>query len=408
LDKNADARLPAPTKAALAPLAMKLAEESLARDRYPAAERLAKAARLMSAGRDSEVAKSAQELLDRLPRLTKDYAQLKKAEEALAAHPNDPAANLAAGKIHCFSRNTEESWNLGLSLLIKGSDPVLKIVAEAELAVDPATAEPADAVRLGDLWFDAATGASEDVRADCRRRAIHWYQQALPGLQGFNRAKITRRLEDLGASSARETEPKTEEKPAPKSTAKAEGRRGAGAAAEESSGKPPPPKAALLNPAIQRIRSQYKEQLAKGASVDVKRQLIRDLYKSAESTQDPATQFAMLQTSRDVAVELGNPDWFDPIIGAMNSRFTIDILKMKIECMKLAWQSPSAKTYQKPLTDYSRQLLDDAIEQKDRVAAEQALVVLVAAARATNNSQLLKELEDKVRQANPAAAKGRK
>jgi len=192
----AESRIGSGGKKELSKGALDLAEELLAEDDYETALRLARAAHTMALARDTATAKQATELLRTLQNLKLHHDRFQQAEKILAGDPNNPAAHLAQGRFYCFAKNTPESWEKGLPMLAKGSDAKLKALAEAELAVD-AKSDPGDLFNLAEQWYEASKTADETTRQSYRGRAIHWYQKALPDLQGFTQKKAKLRLDEL-------------------------------------------------------------------------------------------------------------------------------------------------------------------------------------------------------------------
>src|SRR5436190_3546399 len=78
------------------------------------------------------------------------YQSFKSILEVLAKTPDDPAANLEMGKFLCF---VKDNWDLGLRFASKGADPVLKGLADREMALPQQAAER---VAIADGWFDLA------------------------------------------------------------------------------------------------------------------------------------------------------------------------------------------------------------------------------------------------------------
>jgi hypothetical protein len=119
------------------------------------------------------------------------YRGYLQAQETLARQPENPAANLMAGKYHCL---VKDNWRRGLSLILKAKDPLLSPLAEAELSQPT---EAAGMIALADRWWEASVKVEESVARGCLNRAAQWYRRALPNASGFTRAKIQRRLDEL-------------------------------------------------------------------------------------------------------------------------------------------------------------------------------------------------------------------
>ncbi|MGD0094825.1 MAG: formylglycine-generating enzyme family protein [Planctomycetota bacterium] len=110
--------------------------------------------------------------------------------------PDDPAANLLAGKYLCFTKN---DWEKGLPLLVKGADAGLKVLAWKELAQPD---EGAAQMALADSWWDMAEKESaKPQKAAMRDRAKSWYEKALPSLTGLTKIKAERRISVADAGS---------------------------------------------------------------------------------------------------------------------------------------------------------------------------------------------------------------
>jgi hypothetical protein len=199
LTEASEERMTAAAKKALAPLALDLAKDAAAEDDYAGAERLVEAAKEMAQGKDLTVLKQAGALLERLAEGSQRYARFLDAQKTLAQKPDDMNANLVEGQFYCFFKNDEKSWARGLPLLAKGSDATLKALAQAELAPGRDASNPAEMIKLADLWYQGATSGDASRRPDVLRRAAYWYRAALPDLQGFNKSKSLRRLEDIQA-----------------------------------------------------------------------------------------------------------------------------------------------------------------------------------------------------------------
>jgi hypothetical protein len=176
----------------VADAAMDLADAATDADDYALAERLLKlagaaASRASSAALVSGVAAQVREL----DATRKAYAALEPDRKALAADPNDPAANGRVGRFFCFVKG---DWDAGLRCLAKCDDEKLKAAAELDL---PGPAAAADRAALADRWYDLSAGLKGAERAGARRRAAQWYAQALPDLAGLPKTRVAKRLAEL-------------------------------------------------------------------------------------------------------------------------------------------------------------------------------------------------------------------
>jgi len=90
----------------------------------------------------------------------------------------------------------KQQWDRGLPLLLKGEDATLKALAENEQAVARAPI-PSEVVKLADQWMEASTTIEEPLQRFARRRALFWYEKALPRLSGLTRERVSRAMEAL-------------------------------------------------------------------------------------------------------------------------------------------------------------------------------------------------------------------
>jgi hypothetical protein len=177
---------------ALAQAALAAAAEAEDADDYEAARRLALAAgEAASKGGPRALQARARAEAQRIERLAKEFARVRPAAEALRRDPTDPAANLALGKFRCL---VQDRWQQGLPLLARSGDHAWRALAKMELAaLDTAARQAA----LGDAWWERAAAQEGELRDVLRRRAYHWYRQALPELDGAARVRVRERVADL-------------------------------------------------------------------------------------------------------------------------------------------------------------------------------------------------------------------
>jgi len=100
------------------------------------------------------------------------HAARVRAEQALAERPDDPQANLAAGKFYFFVKDDTDT---ALAMLAKGDDRELADLAVAEQT--PPT-DPAGMIDLAKRWSSTSQQAGWPDRQWFRHRAATWYGKA--------------------------------------------------------------------------------------------------------------------------------------------------------------------------------------------------------------------------------------
>jgi hypothetical protein len=175
--------------------ARKLVDAAIAADRYDIARAMSELClNTARAINDADLIKDAAAAVQSVKEVETAYADAKKAAEALAVKPTDPDANLKLGRFRGFYK---ADWLAGLPLLELGSDKSLAELAKLDLA-NPASAE--DQVKAGDGWWDLSQTFTGLAAANLQHRAAMYYALALPQLSGLAKAKLEKRLKEIGAN----------------------------------------------------------------------------------------------------------------------------------------------------------------------------------------------------------------
>jgi hypothetical protein len=177
---------------------VRLADEAAAADQFESALRIVARAQA-AAARDAALGARVRDRLREIQEIQKESAALAVHHKTLATNPDDGPANTAVGKFTSF---VKRDWKRGLPMLAKGSDPILKALAEKELAKPSSVA---DRVALADGWWDAGDKMTGSAKLAALERASHWYESAAEQATGLTQAKIRVRLEayeKLKAASA--------------------------------------------------------------------------------------------------------------------------------------------------------------------------------------------------------------
>ncbi len=177
----------------LAEALLALLDELIATDQYEAADKAAVQAQQFSRrSGDSALSLRTTTRMKDVAEAKSRFTGMKKVLEALARNSDDPPANLEMGQFLCFVKG---SWDLGLRFLAKGSDAVLKTLAERELAL---TGESAALVLIADGWWDLAEKEKPSLRkGHLLAHARLLYEAAKEGASGLVRIRIEKRLDAL-------------------------------------------------------------------------------------------------------------------------------------------------------------------------------------------------------------------
>jgi hypothetical protein len=190
----------------LAGHALSLAGAAIADDQYELADRMGSLT-LIAAGKTSNryLLQRGKERIAQVEENRKAYQSAKASFDILKDRPDDPEANLTAGKFLCFAK---EDWAKGLPLLAKGSDKSLARLASQD-AANPKAAP--DQVKMADDWLHRAGIEKVPAKYKLLLRAHYWYVEALPNLTGLAKAKIIRQLDEI--EEAIESSPLPKQKP---------------------------------------------------------------------------------------------------------------------------------------------------------------------------------------------------
>jgi hypothetical protein len=124
-------------------------------------------------------------------RYQNDFQAVATAQQRLKEAPDDPAANLAVGfHLACEAGK----WDEGLPFIVRGSDPVLKTAAKADLD------RPADSksqIAIADFWWSYSRQNGVRSEPEVLLRAAYWYDKALTLFaDGADRERAIDRIED--------------------------------------------------------------------------------------------------------------------------------------------------------------------------------------------------------------------
>lgn len=188
--------------AAVASAAYQLILEAIEKDDYDSADKLATiAVTAAKRSKDRAAMKQMRTTEKDLKKLRIQYGKVKEALVVLEKEPDDPDANLLAGKYRCF---VKDDWESGLAMLAAGSNQEFQSVADRELQ-EPQTSD--DQLKLADSWYDLAK-KSANYKNQIMTRAAFWYEKSLrsqPALAGKDKARVEKRIALMSGSGSRAT-----------------------------------------------------------------------------------------------------------------------------------------------------------------------------------------------------------
>jgi DNA-binding beta-propeller fold protein YncE len=181
---------------AVAEAALSLIDEALFEDEFQIAQELADAA--AAAAARTKVLK----LVARVSRRVQDVEAARKEHDRIkpflervakaeAGGKADPEASFQLGWYKCLIKG---NWEDGLPLLAKGNNATWRAFAQSQLQrPDP----PVQQAKLGDACLEMAEKEKGAAQQSLQRRALYWYDQALPKLKGLTRARVEREVVEL-------------------------------------------------------------------------------------------------------------------------------------------------------------------------------------------------------------------
>ena len=131
-----------------------------------------------------------------LPALKRAYDKIADAQQKLETAPTDGAANLLVGRFLCFVKS---DWETGLPRIVLGTDDALRAIAEKDAKA--ATGAATDKVEAADSWHKFGADLDPLEKANIHGRALYWYREALPDATGLAKARVEKRIEELGKAN---------------------------------------------------------------------------------------------------------------------------------------------------------------------------------------------------------------
>lgn len=174
---------------------VKMSGESLAEDSALAEDLAQVAVTAARRGKDRERTTAALQSLAAAREAKKRDQRIKPLVDRLKDNPADGAAALELGSIRCFE---EHDWDGGLRLLAVCSDPDLAAIAKRDLAVSGGAT---GRIACADAWCNYGKTGKGAVKAGAFERARFHYAAGIGEAKGLEKARIEKKLEELGADA---------------------------------------------------------------------------------------------------------------------------------------------------------------------------------------------------------------
>jgi hypothetical protein len=220
LSAMSDATLPTEKRDQLAAALLTLINQSVAEEEFAIAEEFAKlAVKVSTRGGDVNLRRAIVQKRADLTRLKDQFHAVEQARQKLASDVGDPAANLVVGKFLCFA---VADFEQGVPHLALSQKEPYAAAARADQAAEQR--DSAAALKAGDAWYslaEAVKTSDKELLPGALVRTRHWYELALPQLAGLDKARVEKRLQEIGLVAAPPRLPQSENSPA-----KAKGKKG--------------------------------------------------------------------------------------------------------------------------------------------------------------------------------------
>ena len=112
----------------------------------------------------------------------------------LLDNAEDADANSVVGKYFCYEAG---KWDIGVQLLMHGSDVLLKGLADMEQLRPDGVAQQ---IEMGDKWYDIGKKGRAATKEGPFTRAQYWYQKAEPKITGISKDRIIKRMDEIDSA----------------------------------------------------------------------------------------------------------------------------------------------------------------------------------------------------------------
>jgi len=154
----------------------------------------------------------------------------------------------------------------------------------------------------------------------------------------------------------------------------------------------PVPSDAAQQQALTLVKEVYGQEWDAAKSSAQKQTLATKLLQKADESTDITNRYVLLDVARQMAAQTGDAELAFKAIDAMVSRYNVDAYKLRGAALSVAAKSTSSSSHSAAVAKLSLDLIDEAVEKDDFVAAKYLGDLAVYAARKGRNTTLVKEV----------------
>jgi len=156
--------------------------------------------------------------------------------------------------------------------------------------------------------------------------------------------------------------------------------------------KPPSPSDAAQEQALTLIKEVYAKDWDAAKTLAQKQALAEKLLQKANESTDDTNRYVLLKIARDVAAQAGDVKLAFKAINEMAGRYDVDSYKLKGAALSQAAKSATLQKHRSAIAKHALELIDEAVEKDDFVAAKYLGKLALGAARKGRDGQLIKRV----------------
>ena len=152
--------------------------------------------------------------------------------------------------------------------------------------------------------------------------------------------------------------------------------------------------------ALELIKEVYGQEWKDAETSTQKQALATKLLQKSRESADDTNRYVLLKVARDVAAQAGDAELAFRAIDTMASRYDVDAYKLKGAALS---QAANSATHSVAVARLSLELIDQAVEKDDFVAAKYLGSLALGAARKGRDGQLVKQVVARNKEVEEAA-----